>query len=141
MLLASARNNSSVSAFQPYSRQRSVAWLIRTKKRRKLLQESAADTPDQRKRKHEERLKEKRKRSKGKATKQAASANIDYQAAPCPHCGSTSHPSSRSKDCPNHSKSSREILTENLTTKFRYHTRKAPFERIVRPEYQAQLLT
>ena len=78
-------------------------------------------------------------RQRGRSVRRQNSTNPNFVPNPCPHCGSLTHRSSRSSECPFHSQSSKELLREKLGSKIEYYTRKCLFDNVVKPQYQAIL--
>ena len=76
----------------------------------------------------------------GRQSKLAASANEGFVAQPCPACGSETHRSTRSTDCPSHTASTKRILDAELGHDRETFTRKCMFQSVVRPEHRDGLL-
>ncbi|OZJ06030.1 hypothetical protein BZG36_01106 [Bifiguratus adelaidae] len=76
----------------------------------------------------------------GRQNKLTASANEAFVARPCPACGSKTHRSTRSTDCPSHTASTKRILDAALGHDRETFSRKCMFQSVVRPEHRDGLL-
>lgn len=86
------------------------------------------------------KVKEMRK-NRGLASKRASTSNENFVPRPCPNCRSTTHRSTRSRECPAHTKSTDEILKESLGEGFESFTRCCTFDRAVKEPYRVRLRT
>lgn len=84
----------------------------------------------------EEQLEEKRAKKRGRQQKATASTNVDFVRNPCHHCHSDTHRSSSSKLCPNHTKSTEELLQEAVGKNFEYMTRKCSLQKAIKAPYR-----
>lgn len=81
----------------------------------------------------------KRIKKQGRREKLIASANQAFVPQPCPACGSESHRSTRSADCPLHSMSTKEKLDKEFGRDRETYTRKCRFDSIVKLEFREKL--
>jgi hypothetical protein len=71
----------------------------------------------------------------GRNKKGQDTRNANFVANPCPHCGSTSHRSSRSPDCPAYNRSTETILKDALGSNLERFCRKCSFDRGIREPF------
>jgi hypothetical protein len=75
----------------------------------------------------------------GRQQRAQDSVNEDFVPKSCPKCGSTTHRSTRSSECPFYSKSTKDIIADNLGSEVEYYTRKCSFDVVVKIQYREQL--
>jgi hypothetical protein len=79
-------------------------------------------------------------REQERLRRRANTINVDFIPNPCPTCGSLTHRSTRSRECPAHAMSTKELLQARFGVDYGLYTRKCSFAQTVRPQFQETLL-
>jgi hypothetical protein len=77
-------------------------------------------------------------KSEGRTGRREENKNPNLQHKTC-KCGSNDHRTARSKDCPFHKASKKEIAQDILGSKREQYVRKIPFDSLVRPQFKDHL--